>query len=209
MDPPKARKDGRSSGLASKHIVQKPGLYTNLTGLLLSAPDHAAIAQDLSWNTESLMCKYTAYCPQHQRLCVKAARQHRVQVALKLPEMSRSLKRFPTAWKESANIQAYIHAVEASAGNVPAQEARASSPQTCRLHVARLTRNVNEDHIKEIFGTFGPVKSVELAIDRVVNLPRGFAYVEFEERADAERARMSMDGGQLDGNYLRLAHMSV
>ncbi len=80
---------------------------------------------------------------------------------------------------------------------------RASSPQTCRLHVARLTRNVNEDHIKEIFGTFGTVKSVELAIDRVVNLPRGFAYVEFEERADAEKARMAMDGGQLDGNYLR------
>lgn len=64
---------------------------------------------------------------------------------------------------------------------------------------------MNEDHIKEIFSTFGLVKSVELAIDRVVNLPRGFAYVEYEERADAEKARMSMDGGQLDGNYLRFA----
>ena len=38
---------------------------------------------------------------------------------------------------------------------------------------------------------------------QVVNLPRGFAYVEFKEREDAEKARIHMDGGQLDGNVLR------
>lgn len=38
---------------------------------------------------------------------------------------------------------------------------------------------------------------------QVVNLPRGFAYVEFANREDAERARSHMDGGQLDGNVLR------
>lgn len=38
---------------------------------------------------------------------------------------------------------------------------------------------------------------------QVVNLPRGFAYVEFASREDAERARSHMDGGQLDGNTLR------
>ena len=83
------------------------------------------------------------------------------------------------------------------------ENGRAASPQTCRLHVGHLTRNVNDAHIKEIFGTFGALKSVELAIDRVVNLPRGFAYVEFENRADAEKAKAHMHGGQLDGNVLR------
>lgn len=38
---------------------------------------------------------------------------------------------------------------------------------------------------------------------QVVNLPRGFAYVEFKEREDAEKARAHMDGGQLDGNVIR------
>ena len=39
-------------------------------------------------------------------------------------------------------------------------------------------------------------------MDRVVGLPRGFAYVEYETRADAERAKLHMDGGQLDGNVI-------
>ena len=39
-------------------------------------------------------------------------------------------------------------------------------------------------------------------MDRMVGLPRGFAYVEYETRADAERAKLHMDGGQLDGNVI-------
>ena len=60
-----------------------------------------------------------------------------------------------------------------------------------------------------------PCKSVDLkhnclceaepALMQVVNLPRGFAYVEFANREEAERARSHMDGGQLDGNVLRYA----
>lgn len=38
---------------------------------------------------------------------------------------------------------------------------------TTRLHVGHLTRNVTEDHISEIFSTFGPIKSVELSVDKV------------------------------------------
>ena len=40
-------------------------------------------------------------------------------------------------------------------------------------------------------------------MDKMVMLPRGFAYVEFETKEDAERAKSHMDGGQLDGNILR------
>ena len=34
--------------------------------------------------------------------------------------------------------------------------------------VKNLTRNINEDHIKEIFGTFGKLAKVELALDEKV-----------------------------------------
>lgn len=53
---------------------------------------------------------------------------------------------------------------------------------------------MNKAHLEEIFGTFGPLKSVELAWDKNVDLPRGFGYVEFEKHEDAEKARVSMDG---------------
>ncbi|PRW20539.1 serine arginine-rich splicing factor SR45-like [Chlorella sorokiniana] len=84
-----------------------------------------------------------------------------------------------------------------AAAAVPASDSKAAEGGPSRLHVGHLTRNVTEAHVREIFGTFGKLRSVELAIDKVVNLPRGFAYVEYESRAAAEKARDHMDGGQV------------
>ncbi|KAL1472925.1 hypothetical protein MTO96_022698 [Rhipicephalus appendiculatus] len=68
-------------------------------------------------------------------------------------------------------------------------------PRPCKIHVGRLTRNVTRDHLLEIFGCYGAVKSVELPPDRThSHLSRGFAYIEFENPADAERAMRHMDG---------------
>jgi len=53
------------------------------------------------------------------------------------------------------------------AGPPPQANGRAASPQTCKLHVGHLTRNVNEAHIREIFAAFGPLAGVELAMDKV------------------------------------------
>ncbi|KAK9274598.1 hypothetical protein L1049_021847 [Liquidambar formosana] len=73
---------------------------------------------------------------------------------------------------------------------------RKASPirESLVLHIDSLTRNVNEGHLREIFSSFGEVVNVELAMDRTVNLPRGFGYVEFKTRADAEKAQLFMDG---------------
>ena len=38
------------------------------------------------------------------------------------------------------------------------QNGRLAEAQTTRLHVGHLTRNVREDHVREIFGTFGTLK---------------------------------------------------
>uniref|UniRef100_A0A0E0PGF3 RRM domain-containing protein n=1 Tax=Oryza rufipogon TaxID=4529 RepID=A0A0E0PGF3_ORYRU len=66
-------------------------------------------------------------------------------------------------------------------------------PESTVLHVDHLSRNVNEDHLKEIFENYGEVVNVELSMDRVVNLPRGYGYVEFKNRADAEKALLYLD----------------
>ncbi|KAJ9510715.1 hypothetical protein QJQ45_027662 [Haematococcus lacustris] len=74
-----------------------------------------------------------------------------------------------------------------------------------RLVVGNLTRNVTEEHLSEIFSTYGKLAKVELAIDKTVNLPRGFAHVEFEKHSDAQKALDHMHEGQLDGNVIRVA----
>jgi RNA recognition motif-containing protein len=72
-----------------------------------------------------------------------------------------------------------------------------------KLHVSKLTRNVSEEHVKEIFSTFGELASCSLAVDERVQLPKGYAVVEYVNREDAERAKELMDGGQLDGNVIQ------
>ncbi|KAL6196755.1 hypothetical protein ACLB2K_032369 [Fragaria x ananassa] len=96
-------------------------------------------------------------------------------------------------------------------GRSPPPSKRASPPprkaspahESLVLLIDKLTRNVNEGHLKEIFGNYGEVVNVELAMDRSVNLPKGFGYVEFKMRADAEKALLHMDGGQIDGNVVQ------
>lgn len=68
-----------------------------------------------------------------------------------------------------------------------------------------MTRNVNKDHLYEIFGLFGPLKNVDLPTDRIHGHHRGFAYVEFETDNDAEKALEHMDGGQIDGQDITVA----
>jgi RNA recognition motif-containing protein len=41
-------------------------------------------------------------------------------------------------------------------------------PETGKLHVSKLTRNVNSAHLEEIFGHFGKVTAAEVAMDRTV-----------------------------------------
>jgi RNA-binding protein with serine-rich domain 1 len=50
---------------------------------------------------------------------------------------------------------------------------------------------------------------VELQIDQRVKLSKGYAQIVYENAADAEKAQLHMDGGQLDGNVLRVSFVLV
>lgn len=85
---------------------------------------------------------------------------------------------------------------------------KASSEGTT-LHVANLTRNVESKHLHEIFNTYGSVKTVDLQVDKRVGLSKGNAHIEFENAKDAEEALIHMDGGQIDGNVIRVSILLV
>lgn len=54
-----------------------------------------------------------------------------------------------------------------------------------------------QDHIQEIFSTYGKIKSVEMPMDRLhPHLSRCSAYVEFETHDEAQKALKYMDGGR-------------
>jgi len=57
-----------------------------------------------------------------------------------------------------------------------------------RLFVGNLPYDATEADVREFFSQAGTVSFVHLPVDRETNRPRGFAFVEFAERAQAETA---------------------
>ncbi|KAB0396182.1 hypothetical protein E2I00_013805, partial [Balaenoptera physalus] len=77
---------------------------------------------------------------------------------------------------------------------------RSPSPKPTKVHIGRLTRNVTKDHIMEIFSTYGKIKMIDIPVDRMhPHLAKGYAYVEFENPDEADKALKHMDGGHIDG----------
>merc|ERR1719348_2572869 len=58
---------------------------------------------------------------------------------------------------------------------------RSMTPPPTKIHIGRLTRNVNRDHLLEIFSTFGKIKEIEFGSERMRPwLNKGFAYIEYD-----------------------------
>ncbi|KAG0340874.1 RNA-binding protein with serine-rich domain 1 [Podila horticola] len=70
------------------------------------------------------------------------------------------------------------------------------------VKITRLTMNVKEDHIREIFSPYGKIKYINFPVDPRFRLNMGFADVEYETREEAVLAIEGWNGGQLDGEFL-------
>jgi translation initiation factor 3 subunit G len=62
------------------------------------------------------------------------------------------------------------------------------------LRVTNLSEGADEQELKELFGRWGNVTRVFLAKDRETGRAKGFAFVSYADRAQAERACEKMDG---------------
>src|SRR2546425_6618223 len=57
-----------------------------------------------------------------------------------------------------------------------------------RLFVGNLPYNATEAELREHFSEVGPISYLSLPTDRETGQPRGFAFVEFNDQAQAEEA---------------------
>lgn len=64
----------------------------------------------------------------------------------------------------------------------------------CTLNVSSLSRNVKESHLREVFGLYGVIRSCTIAVDKRVGIPKGYAYVEFDSKREAENALHHLNG---------------
>src|SRR5712691_7500195 len=71
-----------------------------------------------------------------------------------------------------------------------------------RLFVGNLPYDVTEVELRAHFAAIGPLSSLSLATDRDTGKPRGFAFVEFSARADAEDAMRRLNDQAFKGRAL-------
>eukprot|EP01135_Chromosphaera_perkinsii_P004942 Nk52_evm9s305 gene=Nk52_evmTU9s305 len=76
-----------------------------------------------------------------------------------------------------------------------------------KIYIAKLSRNVTKRHVEEIFSNYGTVIATDMPINRKNGLHKCYAYVEFEERKQAEQAIEYMNGAQIDGQVVTVEYI--
>ena len=74
-----------------------------------------------------------------------------------------------------------------------------------RLFVGNLSYTTTEADLRAYFGTVAPPSHVVLPVDRETGRPRGFAFVEFLDRAQAEQAIQKFNAQLFNGRPLSVS----
>lgn len=72
------------------------------------------------------------------------------------------------------------------------------------IYVGNLSYGVTEDELREMFGKFGEVTSVNLISDKYSGQSKGFGFVEMAVQSEAEAAIKALDGNPVKGRNLRV-----
>jgi hypothetical protein len=67
----------------------------------------------------------------------------------------------------------------------------------CRVFVACIAPEYNEEHLKTIFSAFGEIRSVQLLMDSATGRHKGHGFIEFANEAAAKMAMEQFDGQKL------------
>jgi RNA recognition motif-containing protein len=73
------------------------------------------------------------------------------------------------------------------------------------LFVGNLSYSTTEADLRTYFGSVAPPSQVVLPVDRETGRPRGFAFVEYQDRAHAERAIQQFNGQAFNGRPLAVS----
>ncbi|KAI9291263.1 translation initiation factor 3, RNA-binding subunit [Neoconidiobolus thromboides FSU 785] len=92
-----------------------------------------------------------------------------------------------------------------SGGDAPAGESlRDKRDDSASLRVTNLSEDTREGDVNELFRKFGNIQRVYLAKDHETGRCKGFAFVSYYDKSDAEKARAALDGHGYDNLILRV-----
>ena len=71
-----------------------------------------------------------------------------------------------------------------------------------RIYVGNLSYDTSQDELRSLFAQHGNVTDVHLPTDRATGRPRGFAFVEMADDAEAQAAIDALNGNEVGGRAL-------
>eukprot|EP01098_Paradermamoeba_levis_P002359 TRINITY_DN1275_c0_g1_i2.p1 TRINITY_DN1275_c0_g1~~TRINITY_DN1275_c0_g1_i2.p1 ORF type:complete len:228 (-),score=59.49 TRINITY_DN1275_c0_g1_i2:130-771(-) len=77
--------------------------------------------------------------------------------------------------------------------------------ENTKLFVGGLSFDTTQETLNEAFKQFGPIFEAKIIFDQVTGRSRGFAFVTYEEPADAAEALKALDGQDIDGRQIRVS----
>ena len=72
------------------------------------------------------------------------------------------------------------------------------------IFVGNLDITVTEQQLREVFTAHGRVETVTIVVDRDTGMPRGVAFIEMTQAAEAQAAMAALDGNMLNGRAMRV-----
>ncbi|MGD9109828.1 MAG: RNA-binding protein [Phycisphaerales bacterium] len=72
------------------------------------------------------------------------------------------------------------------------------------IYVGNLSRDVTDDDLRQAFGAFGQVETVNIIKDKFSGESRGFGFVEMPTKSEADEAITGMNGQDLKGRALNV-----
>jgi RNA recognition motif-containing protein len=73
-----------------------------------------------------------------------------------------------------------------------------------KLYVGNLSFEVTDQELEQLFSQYGEVVSATVIRDRDTDRSRGFGFVEFSQKEDAQKAKEEMNGKEFTGRALRI-----
>lgn len=73
------------------------------------------------------------------------------------------------------------------------------------MYVSNLGFHVQEEDLKQLFGTFGEVTSAKVIKDRDSGQSRGFGFVEMSSTDQANKAMASLNNKELEGRLMSVS----
>lgn len=64
---------------------------------------------------------------------------------------------------------------------MPRDTSNSNQQSLCKMFIGGITPDTTDDHIRETFGEFGNIKSIDIVKDKMTQKPRGFCFLEFDD----------------------------